>query len=166
MKKTKISAALIIALLFAFAAYAEEAAESPAGVQASGGETVVGEASEPPKIQITVSQEIIDQQMKAYRGDLKEIVSEAELNLKKMKGGLKYEADEKTAAEKFSSGNDLAAAGKYIEAKADYRAALAAANTPGMKRKIKDKEKAIEPKVKEALKAEAQAASPQASLKN
>ena len=81
MKKRDMLWAFIFTILFASAGFAEDAAvqtpEPP---------------PEPPKVQITVSQQVIDQQVKAYRGDLKEIVTEADRNLKKISGELKKEA--------------------------------------------------------------------------
>lgn len=144
MIKTKLLFIAILITLLVFTARAEDAVQAPA--------KTVDEVPppEPPRIQITIAKEAIDAQMKAYKGDIKDIVLQADCNLKKIDAELKADADKKTAAEKLNSGDKLVAEGKYLEADAEYKIALTAAATPVMKRTIKDKQRAIASKVKEA----------------
>lgn len=100
-------------------------------------------------IRVPVSREIIDQQMKCYKGDLKEIVKEAEDNLKKIDSEIKSEQNVEAYATRLKSGNELASSGKYLEANAEYQAALAAASTSQEKRAVKDKQRAIAENVSE-----------------
>lgn len=172
MKKMTVLFILFIILVFAgqvfagpavnaqeFQAKAVKQALRPDGVQsqAPAGEVITeasGESAgdvsakapeaEPVKTQVTVSQQVIDQQMIAYKGNLKEIVKEAENNLKKIDGELKDSEAGKAVAEHISAANTLSAEGKYEEARAELKAALALADTPKMKKNIKEKQRAID----------------------
>ena len=129
---------------------APEIVAEASGEVASDASVKAPESSEPVKTQITVSQQVINQEMDAYKGDLKEIVAEAENSLKKIDAEVKEESDEKTASDKLSAGNDLVAEEKFIEANDAYSAALSAATKPAMRKVIKTKQRAIAPQVKEA----------------
>jgi len=56
-----------------------------------------------PRIEIEVSRQVVDEQMKAYKGDLQEIIRKANNNIKKIDAELKREADRKAALEKRTS---------------------------------------------------------------
>ncbi len=110
---------------------------------------ITAEKPEMTKVKIEVSQQIIDQQMNAYKGNLKEIVREAEANLKKIDGELKEKGGEEAVAKHLKAADEFKAEGKIDEAKAEFKAAMVAASTPAEKRSIKEKERAIDKQAKE-----------------
>ncbi|MFH1753296.1 MAG: hypothetical protein ABH875_03840 [Candidatus Omnitrophota bacterium] len=113
------------------------------------GKVSAAEKPEMVKVKIEISQQIIDRQMTAYKGNLKEIVKEADKNLKKIDGELKGQESGEAVTNHIKAADAYYAEGKIEEAKAEFKAAMVAASTPAMKKSIKEKERALDKKAKE-----------------
>ncbi|GEM_PF-3959020 len=157
MKKTTSILICVISLTYS-CAYAQQAAERKAVTPTANPPAVsaqapiqknVPEKPEMVKVKVEVSQQVIDQQMNAYKGNLKEIVKEAENNLKKIDGELKKKDGEEAVNKHLKAADAYSAEGKIDKAKTEFKAAMVEANTPALKKTIKEKEHSVDKQAKE-----------------
>ncbi|MCM8760829.1 MAG: hypothetical protein NC938_07575 [Candidatus Omnitrophica bacterium] len=101
------------------------------------------------QVRLEVSDKILDKDLPSYKTNLKEIVREAEYNLKRIDGTLRERDNEKIAKEKFERANELVKEGKFEEAKNEYEAAKKLTTNMDFKRTIKESEQKIASKANE-----------------
>lgn len=100
-------------------------AEKPAALPGEAAVTAPEEkVPEEEKIKIEISEKEIASKVPSYKTDLKDIVREAESNIKKIDDALKAEDAEKGAKEHYDKGSALYNEGKFEEAGKEWDAAL------------------------------------------
>ncbi|MFC1480210.1 hypothetical protein ACFL5Y_02035, partial [Candidatus Omnitrophota bacterium] len=93
------------------------------------------------KEKITVSQEIVKKDFPSYNYTLKQLIAEADKNLKKVNFELQGKETEEEARKHFDEGNRLYKEGELAAAKKEWQKALKLTDDPQMKKYIRGSEK-------------------------
>ena len=106
-----------------------------------------GSAPQADNKDVMINEEVIKEEMPSYSYDLKQLIREAEKNIKKAEEKIKEKAEYKEkqqrevrAREHFEKGNTLYKEGKYKKAKKEWQQALDITKDPSMQDYIKTSE--------------------------
>ena len=126
---------MIITAIAACAGYGQDASKEAA-------------SSGPEAVKVTVDNTIIEKRTASYSKSLKEIVREAEANLKKVDQELQKQQAARTIRESAAKGDELYKEGKLEEAKEEYKKAVDLSKEPAVKKHIKESERKAPPAMK------------------
>ena len=89
------------------------------------------------KTKIEVSDQVIDEELPSLRTNLKDVIFEAEQNIKNVNRQLKVEGDDKAVREHIDKGCSLYNGGKAAEAKREWEDALKLSTDPAVRGQMK-----------------------------
>lgn len=95
------------------------------------------EIEEPEKEKIEISPEAVEKKMSSHAFNLKQLIKEAEKNIKKVDTQIRNQEREVTVRQHFEKGNQLYQEGKLKEAKKEWQEALSITKDPEMKEYIR-----------------------------
>lgn len=94
-------------------------------------------AAEEEKIKIEISEREINSRVPSLKNNLKDIIRDADANIKRIDNVLKAEESERGAREHFVKGNSLYKEGKFEEAEKEWNTALGLAKDPEFRKGIR-----------------------------
>lgn len=101
------------------------------------GAPVEGQPVEEEKIKIEISEKEIDARVPSYKKNLKEIIRDADANIKRIDSQLKAEDNERGAKEHYDKGNAFYNEGKFEDAGKEWNSALGLAKELEFRKRIR-----------------------------
>jgi hypothetical protein len=124
--------------------------QKPVVEQAAEEALVEGQPAEEEKIKIEVSEKEIDTRVPSLSNNLKDIIRDAEANIKRVDDQLKAEDDERGAKERYDKGTAMYNEGKFEEAGKEWNAALGMAKELEFRKRIRGSLKRAARQIREA----------------
>lgn len=101
------------------------------------GQPAEGQPAEEEKIKIEVSEKEIDTRVPSLKKNLKDIIRDADANIKRIDDQLKAEDSERSAKEHYDKGNVLYGEGKFEDAGKEWNSALGLAKDTEFRKRIR-----------------------------